>query len=1727
MTLLFIALDLFLSAIHEELSLYFDTCFAVEDESFWVQVAPLLRLNHNYDTQLPGMVCRVYMREVTPWVLSVVVVPTTVSSIDKLDAVPLLFSLCDEPLLAWNLAKRKTPPSERVLDRRFLPSPLSSCHEDVPPIEIPPKEWISSSRCLDVLRENYKPGSLGQTINDVDEKVVTKAIVSTLYAAVQRGANIDHAIVRNVLDEQCECTSLEVDGVAMSLSTFCSHMNADRNNQSQPSYCGESKVQLKFANILRGTFKQVPGMPYFFYTPPHKESDSRFPGKSVLAYFEGLFNDHQPRGLDSTLLERRNSDDHVQDDRVSAPVSLRKLDRLVDQSRPRYVLNDSEKPRSGDEKQAKTITQYGRYPLFIYFMCSVEYPNKSMDTFPVTFLPTCVYEVLRESAQKPHEAFDIASVVVRLYLYVVTWPSDKGENMHEDIDTESDDDTHSNKHLRFLEKMPKKERSVVYELLNRLNRLMELETVLMDSRNVPVTKERIMEISAYIDHECGREKAVENIHAFERYTRHLASSGMSEDHEVDTHISHGARFMFAPGYFACPLQEKLWFEVHPRLRLSRGNCRYPLAIACDTLRISLEQFAIRNIPNTYVVRIIHYITYFPLMYQFSISRESDGNVSYMQLHTSIDTFNASLKRNRITVRKKRDTRESEHFKTHMLLAVYGVNRPGREICEVLRECLQKRLDQVTLSHMIDILAKNSQTRLDSADVLEDFGSGSNNSTEQKSVFLPLPYLGKPSESYVPIFYLLVKSPQGGIRSTGIAVIEMRFMNSRGEMATLTNGRLNSSTHQTLAPMLDEESERDLAYSEMTYSARHEQLEEIPGVSAYAQFAVWQAGDVDLQQLDDQLRHVVGLGICDVVTEFGILNLNIIEIGAQIPLSPGLHSSPHSKSLSSAKTPTTASERRQQLRKRDSFDALPVASTPSLQTDSSARSKGNSVFSFETHRGSFTSDIDRLSSDFVYPENHSLYNSVFSASCRSPDYVNPGFVSTAGLWFDFVVDKQSGSIPSFLSEKGERYTSILRHSWMFDCRHTVNKALREIADRILEQVRNVDPNYPDRVQIFEPTPRTNELMQHSSTSSWTSSCSTKLRERRYEAAPSTMQYCMSADIGRDPYDCDVPDAILICMDVQVAIETQRFGFDPVGACPETLLRLNNCVSKELFLPCTEESQFIPRRRLLYGTVHGEKLTLYFYNFMPFLSASLMNMVARATSWYNARARLVREIGLHKMGITHLSPLEHFQSPSNNPYLVLVWRHPEELMDKDYPPDDLQVTAIDALPKGYSSSLFRLYRRDHNPHLLVHRSPCLIQDQLEQMRNIRRHVRDHLNIMRAFTTLHESLLSGNCEMSEADLEKLRSASKLVHFVETPVLFFPKWRRNIAEVRGAMELDPRKDKIAPAPLTSLAVTRQRANTLSVTPSAPAPFRIRSDVDDDDPCQAKILYLLMADYVSYLSLLGLQLLKVTNVERRSEERHMYTTNYPQGCKHAPFVVMCKAMEDSVQHIRELEHFKDVIVTECHLHSFTYDFHLRMLSKYLNSEESTEQRRDDFMLVSSELKGSNDGTKELFRVVLRDNRHDRSELHLVFYLIAVATEIKSPLEEERHREDSRQSEVGEFKNFEKKEPADRDNTEEVDAMIKRIIDGDLPSVVDGNFPTPVRRRFSSGGHLRTSPTLPPLNKTLNIDGTIPGEQVTYVHFLSARQRSLQKVRYYIHSVYFNYVASWKDVEWLGVLCNT
>ncbi|VDN44672.1 unnamed protein product [Gongylonema pulchrum] len=48
----------------------------------------------------------------------------------------------------------------------------------------------------------------------------------------------------------------------------------------------------------------------------------------------------------------------------------------------------------------------------------------------------------------------------------------------------------------------------------------------------------------------------------------------------------------------------------------------------------------------------------------------------------------------------------------------------------------------------------------------------------------------------------------------------------------------------------------------------------------------------------------------------------------------------------------------------------------------------------------------------------------------------------------------------------------------------------------------------------------------------------------------------------------------------------------------------------------------------------QITMYLYNYSTDAAEAVYKVVANVLSWQNARWRLLREIGLHKMGITHL-------------------------------------------------------------------------------------------------------------------------------------------------------------------------------------------------------------------------------------------------------------------------------------------------------------------------------------------------------------------------------------------------------------------------------------------------------------------------------------------------------------
>uniref|UniRef100_A0A158R553 Protein SZT2 n=1 Tax=Syphacia muris TaxID=451379 RepID=A0A158R553_9BILA len=143
----------------------------------------------------------------------------------------------------------------------------------------------------------------------------------------------------------------------------------------------------------------------------------------------------------------------------------------------------------------------------------------------------------------------------------------------------------------------------------------------------------------------------------------------------------------------------------------------------------------------------------------------------------------------------------------------------------------------------------------------------------------------------------------------------------------------------------------------------------------------------------------------------------------------------------------------------------------------------------------------------------------------------------------------------------------------------------------------------------------------------------------------------------------------------------------------------------------------------------------------------------------------------------------------------------------------------------------------------------------------------------------------------------------------------------------------------------------------------------ENADPFVVKLEFMFIEEYVKYLKDLGLQWLKVTNICNRSKEFNYYTLNYnAEITRRSPNVWLCKALDAGVLFLNltfSKLHFsvrvlfwnesqqshsvmgstlcsidkkkqrnagmeKDLIVALLHVQSFTYDFHLRTVEKYL-----------------------------------------------------------------------------------------------------------------------------------------------------------------------------------------------------
>ncbi|CAD5211766.1 unnamed protein product [Bursaphelenchus okinawaensis] len=442
---------------------------------------------------------------------------------------------------------------------------------------------------------------------------------------------------------------------------------------------------------------------------------------------------------------------------------------------------------------------------------------------------------------------------------------------------------------------------------------------------------------------------------------------------------------------------------------------------------------------------------------------------------------------------------------------------------------------------------------------------------------------------------------------------------------------------------------------------------------------------------------------------------------------------------------------------------------------------------------------------------------------------------------------------------------------------------------------------------------------------------------------------------------------------------------------------------------------PRRRMLYLFARGETITMFLYNYTKDLCSKAKEVVKRTVLWHNARSRLLREVGLHKMGITHLNTLKN---SDYNTYLSLTWQNPETLVRNDYPPDDVKYPDFSKIPKKYAQLLLKLYRFSDSAFVAKNFSADPFEDQTQQMLTLREDVRAKLNDHRLFDEIHKRLMNGNGELKEDALIRITSRSHHAHFVQSPLLLFTSWRYQIAQIRKNLASHVDISGIAadggvrtsyPNLTTSKKAVPDEKQNVSILKSS---FRVKNSSDstpknrsktmtfshteknleppdeihkkpvnmvnsaplhsvlshpkiEDEFCMIKIQYMLVEDYVNYLQLIGLKLLRIHS----EAHTQSYNLGYTAECTQAPNVWLYLAKpggvifahvtfvepyfavrflfwnasqlgdyfqsdqpipQQQLDDMRQIELIKNDLIARCHVHSFTYDFHLRMVSKYL-----------------------------------------------------------------------------------------------------------------------------------------------------------------------------------------------------
>ncbi|XP_043250268.1 KICSTOR complex protein SZT2-like isoform X1 [Colletes gigas] len=373
----------------------------------------------------------------------------------------------------------------------------------------------------------------------------------------------------------------------------------------------------------------------------------------------------------------------------------------------------------------------------------------------------------------------------------------------------------------------------------------------------------------------------------------------------------------------------------------------------------------------------------------------------------------------------------------------------------------------------------------------------------------------------------------------------------------------------------------------------------------------------------------------------------------------------------------------------------------------------------------------------------------------------------------------------------------------------------------------------------------------------------------------------------------------------------------------------------FNPLLLESNFVSRQRILLAEIQNDNIILYIYNWSKEKSEKLIKQSTSLGTWLSSRSNFVVNIIMQKLGIFHhRSNVSRDQT--NSQYFQIT--DMESLIkfssiphndDKDWTRSNNRTQNMKHNQFSWNEVIGQTMRDvKSNSYFcnnidLVTKAVCDLQD----LRNHERKMKEDLSKLHAMWQNRNAAPSIPVSINALNMSKQHS--RLIHFCHTPLLFLPSWRFQSAATRDH----------------SLTVHQHLSQ---------AQTNRQTDIVK---WHQELCSLMSSEYKQYLQILGFHPVQVDPLDERqgscvkgqSQQESYYLKKSMLGgvllfeiYLSQPFfivklhIIECSRLQTKTssalvnQFLLSFVDACDKIKINMHLHSFTYDFHLRCIHSYI-----------------------------------------------------------------------------------------------------------------------------------------------------------------------------------------------------